>query len=51
MAVVGVHNLREESSNVVAEGFARKRPMGRSLNVGHFHDDVGPSYFTNVVMS
>jgi hypothetical protein len=52
MAATGVHNLGEAGcSNVAGEDIARKRPRRSPVKVGHFHDDLGPSHFTKVVMS
>jgi hypothetical protein len=51
MAATGMHNLGEGCSNIVEEGNTCKRPRGRPVKVGHYHDDLGPSHFARVVMS
>ncbi|KAK1603919.1 hypothetical protein QYE76_027592 [Lolium multiflorum] len=38
-------------SNKAGEGSAGKRPKGRPVKVGHFHDDVEPTHSAKVVLS
>ena len=41
----------EGCSKDAGEGSSAKRPRGRPAQVGHFHDDVGPTHFAKVVLA
>ena len=44
-------NGGEGCSMAAGQGSASKRPRGRPAQVGHFHDDVGPTHFAKVVLA
>jgi hypothetical protein len=39
------------SNKSSGESNSAKRPRGRPIKIGHFHDDVGPTHFAKVVLS
>jgi hypothetical protein len=46
-----VHNLSEGCSKEAGVGRSTKRPRARPPKIGHFHDDVIPTYFAIVVLA
>jgi hypothetical protein len=51
MMGAAMHNLGKGCAEDVGEGRSSKSASGRPPKVGHFHDDVGPTHFTKVIMA